>query len=94
MNEKEFLIQFINYLSDRFYGLYSSPIIFTYVEEFLTEIHKRYKSVYFYKWQGKEQEIIQEQVRYKLKDFLDYLDLPLDTEYLEAKIDGYVREKL
>lgn len=88
MDEKEFLIKFLDFIDSAIFN-YVWPIEERdkAIDEFLRIHHMKYKEVYFYKWEGKEKEIIKEQVRVKLWDFLTHLGL--DEDSIQKKIDSY-----
>lgn len=96
MNEKEFLIKFLEFCYDKY-----NPLAKDYhpdyeqrleesVSEFLRIHHMKYKAVYFYEWAGKERDIVREQVTKNLKDFLEYTLPILDPEKMEKTILAYV----
>lgn len=92
MNEKEFLIKLLDYIDSAIFN-YVWPIEERdkAIDDFLRIHHMKYKEVYFYEWEGKEKDIMKEQVKHKLRDFVDFLveDRYFSEEHLQAKIDAY-----
>lgn len=91
MDEKQFLKLFADFLQER--DLHLENELQKKIEDFLIEHHKTYKSVWWYKWIGKERELEKAQARITLNNFISYLDIHLDEEYLDAKIDEWLNER-
>lgn len=91
MDEKEFLEKFLNYYFT-ISGEQVNDLDKIDIDEFLRIHHMKYKAVYFYEWAGKERDIMKDQVRHKLRDFIDFLveDRYFSEEHLQAKINAYI----
>lgn len=87
MTEEDFLAKFCEYCLQA--PAYKPKEL---IQDFLANVHVKYKSVYWYKWEGREKEIAKEQVRFKLRDFIEHLEL--DEDSLDAKINSYVERIL
>lgn len=99
MDEKEFLTKFLlDQINRNLFATDYSEKIEEGIDEFLRIHHMKYKQVYFYEWEGKEKDIVKEQVKIKLRDFADFLidgsGLNYDYEKLEAKINAYIERTI
>lgn len=95
MDEKEFLIKFIKTFApkEEEHNSGSDEYLSAYVNDFLIEHHKNYKQVYWYKVGVSEREQVKEQVKIKLREFLEFLPITLDSNYQDIIIDAYLKEK-
>lgn len=93
MDEKEFLTKFLlDQINRNLFATDYSEKIEEGIDEFLRIHHMKYKQVYFYEWEGKEKDIAREQVRLKLWEFVEHLQI--DETSLETKIKAYIERIL
>jgi hypothetical protein len=96
MTEKKFITSFIEYLdNEKWRGIIPNyDAIDEWLNDWLIEHHKTYREVYFYKRDLKVVEMQKEQVRIKLKDFLNFAFCHFDSTFVDEIVEKYINERL
>lgn len=92
MDEEQFLNKFLSEVDTAIMG-FTQGAKDREIKDFLIEHHKNYGQVYWYKKEISMQEQIKDQVRSKLREFVDALPIPFDEDFIVAFIECYINER-